>query len=164
MHPLNHPTHHARQLGGTTTTTTLYATSLPSSTDSLPASTNTIKPSNPTAPKSGPILFIVLVTLLGTLLLGLIAHCCITYRKRIAAARNLTTTTQSPSPAHELPAIQAGPAPEIHGYYAPVPRGDAAGSGEGTAEEQAAAREVYGYFAPGVAPRIGDAVIARPGA
>jgi len=83
----------------------------------------------------------------------------------MAAARNLNLTTQSPSPspAHELPAIQAGPASEIHGYYAPVPRGDAAG-GKGTAEEQAAAREVYGYFAPGVAPRVGDVVIARPGA
>jgi hypothetical protein len=30
-------------------------------------------------------------------------------------------------------------------------------------EQEAAARELYGYFSPSVEPRVGDSVVAHPG-
>jgi hypothetical protein len=61
-------------------------------------------------------------------------------------------------------AIQLAPQSEVYGYYAPVGGVGGGGAGPGKEEAVAAAREVYGYFSPTLAPRLGDAVRARPGA
>jgi hypothetical protein len=54
----------------------------------------------------------------------------------------------------------------VYGYYAP-PGPPATGGGGTTAaekaEREAAARELHGYFAPSIAPRTRDGVVARPG-
>ncbi len=50
---------------------------------------------------------------------------------------------------------------EVYGYYAPT---EGAATANVKSEGQAAAREVHGYFAPNVASRVGDGIIARPGA
>jgi hypothetical protein len=57
--------------------------------------------------------------------------------------------------------IQSAPEREVYGYFAPTGQSV---TGNGKGEEEVAAREVYGYFSPTVAPRVGDGVIARPGA
>jgi hypothetical protein len=59
-------------------------------------------------------------------------------------------------------AIQPAPQEEVYGFYAPA--GGGGGAGPGKEEAVAAAREVYGYFSPALAPRLGDVVRARPGA
>lgn len=59
---------------------------------------------------------------------------------------------------------QAALQEEVYGYYAPAGRVGGGGAGPGKEEAVAAAREVYGYFSPTLAPRLGDAVRARPGA
>jgi hypothetical protein len=59
---------------------------------------------------------------------------------------------------------QAAPQEEVYGYYAPAGRVGGGGVGPGKGEAVAAAREVYGYFSPTLAPRLGDVVRARPGA
>lgn len=59
-------------------------------------------------------------------------------------------------------AVQPAPQEEVYGYYAPA-GGVGGGAGPGKEEAVAAAREVYGYFSPTLAPRLGDAVRARPG-
>jgi hypothetical protein len=59
-------------------------------------------------------------------------------------------------------AIEPAPQSEVYGFYAPSEgRG---GARPGNEEAVAAAREVYGYFSPKLAPRLGDVVRARPGA
>jgi hypothetical protein len=62
--------------------------------------------------------------------------------------------------------VQPAPQSEVYGYYAPPGVGGEKGVGSGgmTAkeEEEAAKREVYGYFSPTVSPRAGDVVVARP--
>ena len=59
-------------------------------------------------------------------------------------------------------AVRPAPQEQVYGYYAPSEgRG---GARPGNEEAVAAAREVYGYFSPTLAPRLGDVVRARPGA
>jgi hypothetical protein len=59
-------------------------------------------------------------------------------------------------------AVQPAPQEEVYEYYAPFEgRG---GARPGNEEAVAAAREVYGFFSPTLAPRLGDVVRARPGA
>ena len=53
---------------------------------------------------------------------------------------------------------QTAPQSEVYGYYAPA-GGVGGGAGPGKEEAAAAAaREVYGYFSPTLAPRLGDVV------
>jgi len=58
-------------------------------------------------------------------------------------------------------AVQPAPQEEVYGYYAPA--GGGGGAGPGKEEAETAAREVYGYFSPTLASRLGDVVRAGPG-
>ncbi|PMD47053.1 hypothetical protein L207DRAFT_506108 [Hyaloscypha variabilis F] len=155
-----------RDVGGSQTTTLVVTATAPAPTVTA-TSTSTQIPQQPVSnassgPKSSPILFIALVTILGTallILIGTVVYSCITRKRRhareAASASAAVGNELQPTPTAQ-PAVQS----EVHGFYAPAGTGVVSIA---KTEEEVAARELYGYFAPSVAPRIGDGVVARPG-
>ncbi|KAN0122737.1 hypothetical protein V8E51_001063 [Hyaloscypha variabilis] len=156
----------ARDLGGSETTTMVVTASAPTVTATttstqIPQQTLSNASSGPT---SSPLLFIILITLFGTAFfigIGVAAYCCATRKSRRlardAVGNELQPQGGATAPAPAEPAVQS----EIYGYYAPASGGG--GGGGAKSEQEAAARELYGYFSPNVEPRVGDAVVAHPG-
>ncbi|KAE9381182.1 hypothetical protein N431DRAFT_476069 [Stipitochalara longipes BDJ] len=153
-----------RDLGGSETATLLVTATAPAPTVTATA-TSTQTPQQPVSnaisgPTSSPLLFIILITILGTTLfigIGIAAYCCATRKSRRLAREATAGNELQPTTTTVQPAVQS----EVYGYYAPGARG---GGGGGTTEQEAAARELYGYFSPTVAPRAGDGVVDHPAA